>query len=101
VVKVLVLELKERKVIPVVKAQLDCQVNLRFLLFIPVDKIAQKNSLKEFVFVNSVLKIQPCYQKYTPTDCFFGDFSHWDTTNLNVLYETYPIQYYEISQKYT
>jgi len=30
----------------------------------------KKNSLKEYVFVNSA-------QKYTPTDCFFGDFAHW------------------------
>jgi len=22
-------------------------------------------------------------QKYTPTDCFFGDFSHWDSYNLS------------------
>jgi len=21
----------------------------------------------------------PCYQKCTPTDCFFGDFAHWCT----------------------
>jgi len=27
----------------------------------PVGKIAKKSSLK----------------KYTPTDCFFGDFAHW------------------------
>jgi len=20
----------------------------------------------------------PCCQKYTPTDCFFGDFAHWE-----------------------
>jgi len=32
-------------------------------------KIAKKNSLKECIFVN--------LSKYTPTDCFFGDFAHW------------------------
>jgi len=21
------------------------------------------------------------YQKYTPTDCFFGDFAHWEYLN--------------------
>jgi len=35
-----------------------------------------KNSLKECDFVNSALKI------YTPTDCFFGDFAHWDVDKL-------------------
>jgi len=49
---------------------------------IPVGKnTKKKNSLKECAFVNSALKIQchvvkntvPCCQKYTPTDCFFGD----------------------------
>jgi len=23
----------------------------------------------------------PCCQKYTPTDCFFGDVAHWDYSN--------------------
>jgi len=32
-------------------------------------------SLKECVFVNSALKI------YTPTDCFFGDFAHWESSS--------------------
>jgi len=35
-----------------------------------VDKIAKKNRLKE---CNTV----PCCQKYTPTYCFLGDFTHW------------------------
>jgi len=39
------------------------------------NQIQRKNSLKECVFVTSALKI--CCQKYTPTDCFFGDFPHW------------------------
>jgi len=37
-----------------------------------------KNSLKECVFVNSALK---CCQKYTPTNCFFGDFARWDCSS--------------------
>jgi len=38
-----------------------------------------KNSLKEWVFVNSALKKNtvPYCQKYTPTNCFLGDFAHW------------------------
>jgi len=28
-------------------------------------------------FVNSVLKML-CCKKYTPADCFFGDFAHWN-----------------------
>jgi len=31
------------------------------------------------VFVNSVLKTHANCQKYTPPDCFFGDFAHWNT----------------------
>jgi len=31
---------------------------------------SRKKQLKECVFVNSA--------KYTPTDCFFGDFAQWD-----------------------
>jgi len=54
---------------------------MRFVF--PVGK-RQKNSLKAVwrsaFFVNSALKIQSKYsaincQKYTPTDCFLGDFS--------------------------
>jgi len=22
--------------------------------------------------------------KYTPTDCFFGDFAHWDASNIDL-----------------
>jgi len=46
----------------------------------PVGKIA---SLKERVFVNSIFKIQ-CRGKYTPTDCFFGDFPHWVTLLMRI-----------------
>jgi len=28
-------------------------------------------------FVNSALKMVSKIHKYTPTDCFFGDFTHW------------------------
>jgi len=31
-----------------------------------------KKQSEECVFINSALK-------YTPTDCFFGDFAHWAT----------------------
>jgi len=34
---------------------------------------------KKCVFVNSPLKIQRHIVKYTPTDCFYDDFSHWVT----------------------
>jgi len=50
----------------------------------PVGQIAKKNSLKEYVFVNSALKkfgtqnTVPYCQKCAPTDCFFYDFSHWE-----------------------
>jgi len=43
--------------------------------------LSQKNSLKECVFVNSTLKIQ-CHIVYTPTDCFFGNFSHWERKEI-------------------
>jgi len=38
----------------------------------------QKNSLKECVFVNWALKTVPYCQKYTLTDSFYGDFTHWE-----------------------
>jgi len=34
---------------------------------------AKKSSLKEYVFANSALKYSCCCQKYTSTDCYFGD----------------------------
>jgi len=36
---------------------------------------SKKEQSKECVFVNSALKRQS-HEKYTPTDCFFGDFAH-------------------------
>jgi len=44
----------------------------------PVGKIVKS------VFVNSALKTQ-CHvvKKYTPTDCFSGDFAHWITLSRN------------------
>jgi len=47
----------------------------------------QNNNLKECVFVNSALKIVPvpCCQKYTLTDCCFGDFAHWDIDEIFIL----------------
>jgi len=53
------------------------QISLR--CYIPVAKIAKKNSLKECVSVNSALKIQ-CHivkNALLQTD-FFGDFADWD-----------------------
>jgi len=45
----------------------------------PVCKIAKKNILKECVLVNSgTQNTAPCFQKYTPADCFFADFAHWE-----------------------
>jgi len=42
------------------------------------DQNHQKISLKECVFVNSELKKQyHIVKKYTPTDWFLGDFTHW------------------------
>jgi len=60
---------------------------------------ALKNSLKKCVFVNSALKIQntvPYCQKYTPTDCVFGDFAHWavifcESHSYKVLFLLSPI----------
>jgi len=40
----------------------------------PVGKIAKKNTLKVCDFVDfGTQNTVPCCQKYTPTDCFFGD----------------------------
>jgi len=43
-----------------------------------VGKITKKQS-EGVRFVNSALKIQ-CHvvKKNNPTDCFFGDFAHWE-----------------------
>jgi len=46
----------------------------------PVGKIAKKKS-KGLRFVNSALKIQCHIVKNTLTDCFFGDFAHWESAN--------------------
>jgi len=57
---------------------------LIILVFNPVGKIAKKTVRRSAFFVNSV--ILSCHivkntliqtQKYTHTDCFFGDFAHW------------------------
>jgi len=66
----------------------DCVIEVRdarvkktlYSLFFQVDptgRNCQNNSPKECVFVNSAPEIQ-CHvvKKYTPTDCFFGDFAH-------------------------
>jgi len=39
---------------------------IKFCKYYPVGKIANKQSEGVRIF------------KYTPTDCFFGDFTHWD-----------------------
>jgi len=38
---------------------------------------SSKKQSEEVHFVNSALKIQGMCQKYTPTDCFFGDFAYF------------------------
>jgi len=48
------------------------ELNVLTLFYIPVGKIVKK-TLKKCVFVNTV----PYCQKYTPTDCLFGEFAHW------------------------
>jgi len=48
----------------------------------PVGKIAKKKVWRSaFLLIKrskySAMLSKPCCQKYTPTDCFFGDFVHW------------------------
>jgi len=58
-----------------------------------VGKIAKKTVLKEYVFLNSSLKIQCHVVKYTPRDCLFGDFAHWvDISLIYFLYYLFFIQ---------
>jgi len=52
---------------------------IKLFISFPVGKIAKKNSLKDCIFVNSAL------QKYTSTDCFFGDFAHWLISRYNIM----------------
>jgi len=52
--------------------------------FVPVGKIAKKNSQKECIFVNSALKIQCHIVKSTLLQtAFFGDFAHWENSFRN------------------
>jgi len=44
----------------------------------PVGKIAEKAVCRS-VFLTI------WQQKYAPTDCFFGDFAHWDP-NIKIMY---------------
>jgi len=30
-----------------------------------------------------LIKIVPYFQKYTPPDCFFGEFAHWAEVAVN------------------
>jgi len=61
----------------------------------PVDQIwSQSGVSQECVFVNSALKLQ-C-QKYTLTDCFFGDFAHWVVID-NIMWLFFLIAYWSCS----
>jgi len=44
--------------------------NRNIIVNYPVGKIAKKKQSEEVRFL-----------KYTPTDCFFGNFAHWVTSN--------------------
>jgi len=43
-------------------------------IYFPVGKTTKKKSLKEYIFINSTLKIQ-CY--IVKNTLLFGDFAHW------------------------
>jgi len=43
---------------------------------VPVGKIAKKKQ-SEVVFLLTRHSKYSANQKYTPTDCFFGNFAHW------------------------
>jgi len=32
-----------------------------------------------------MLNTVPCCQKYTPTDCFLGDFAYWDSNASHLI----------------
>jgi len=54
----------------------------------PYEYIGRKERLKECVFVNSAFKLLSYCQKYTLTDCFFGDFGEYaHTENVYQLFE--------------
>jgi len=55
------------------------------MVFTPIRLVTsnhQKKQSEECVFCNLALKIVPCCQKYTPLDCLFSDFAHWDAEEV-------------------
>jgi len=42
----------------------------------------------------------PCCQKYTPIDCFFGDFTHWEPKdNVHIVRTKSSIWLYCVNKK--
>jgi len=66
--------LRKLKKLPISIREISSLFLIRFSIptSFPVGKIAKKQS-KGVLFFNSVLTVVPCCQKYTLTDCFFGD----------------------------
>jgi len=69
---------------PLLSRRRDCIIDrLDMDMLDPSGQYRQKKNLNERVFVNWALKIQcHVFKKYTPTNCFFGDFDHWDRIKL-------------------
>jgi len=56
--------------------------NQNILIHLSGQNRQKNNSLKECVFINGTQITVLYCQKYTPTDGFFGDFTHWDPFSL-------------------
>jgi len=55
-------------------------------------KIAEKAVCRSVIFDNMALYFEcRMNKKHTPSDCFFGDFSHWEVTPNTIPIEQYVL----------